>query len=82
MDPRKSIDNQFSKLHPCLPVETRIGIIGAGPSGLAAGYALARLGYNNVTILEKHHTVAGMCESVDIEGKSSLDRCKSFLIWH
>ncbi|XP_020268051.1 uncharacterized protein LOC109843528 isoform X1 [Asparagus officinalis] len=69
MDSRKSIDDQFSKLHPCLPVRTRIGIIGAGPSGLAAAYALAKLGYSNVCVLEKHHTVAGMCESVDIGGR-------------
>lgn len=71
MDPKNLIEDQFSKLHPCLPVNTRIGIIGAGPSGLSAAYALAKLGYNNVTVLEKYHTVAGMCESVKIEGKSS-----------
>ncbi|KAK7257863.1 hypothetical protein RIF29_32141 [Crotalaria pallida] len=69
MDPERSIEDQFSKLHPSLPVNTRIGIVGAGPSGLSAAYALARLGYNNVTVLEKHHTVGGMCESVEIEGK-------------
>lgn len=62
---------QFSKLHPCLPVNTRIGIVGGGPSGLSAAYALAKLGYSNVTMLEKHHTVGGMCESVEIEGKNS-----------
>ncbi|KAG9450664.1 hypothetical protein H6P81_010629 [Aristolochia fimbriata] len=69
MDVRKSIEDHFSKLHPCLPVETRIGIVGGGPSGLSATYALAKLGYNNITVLEKHHTVGGMCESVDIEGR-------------
>ncbi|KAK7261575.1 hypothetical protein RIF29_27889 [Crotalaria pallida] len=69
MDPERSIEDQFSKLHPSLPINTRIGIVGAGPSGLSAAYALARLGYNNITVLEKHHTVGGMCESVDIEGK-------------
>ncbi|XVF04642.1 hypothetical protein REPUB_Repub05bG0102300 [Reevesia pubescens] len=69
MDKGNSIEDQFFKLHPCLPVNTSIGIIGAGPSGISAAYALAKLGYNNVTILEKHHTVAGMCESVEIEGK-------------
>ncbi|KAL5055826.1 hypothetical protein RYX36_036508 [Vicia faba] len=70
MDTERSIEDQFSKLHPCLPQNTRIGIIGAGPSGLSAAYALARLGYKNVTVLEKHHTVGGMCESVEIEGKT------------
>ncbi|XP_057452599.1 uncharacterized protein LOC130744429 [Lotus japonicus] len=69
MDPERSMEDQFSKLHPSLPVSTRIGIVGAGPSGLSAAYALARLGYNNITVLEKHHTVGGMCESVDFEGK-------------
>lgn len=68
MDPLASIEDQFVKLHPCLPVNTRIGIVGGGPSGISAAYALAKLGYQNVTVLEKHHTVGGMCESVDIEG--------------
>lgn len=71
MDQRKSIEDNFSKLHPCLPVNTSIGIIGAGPSAISAAYALIKLGYNNVTILEKHHTVGGMCESVEIEGTKS-----------
>ncbi|XP_028780068.1 uncharacterized protein LOC114736419 [Neltuma alba] len=69
MDPVRSIEDQFSKLHPSLPVNTRIGIVGGGPSGLSAAYALCRLGYKDVTVLEKHHTVGGMCESVEIEGK-------------
>lgn len=69
MDPRKPIEDQFSKLHPSLPVNTRIGIVGAGPSGLSSAYALAKLGYKNVTVLEMYHTVGGMCESVEIEGK-------------
>ena len=56
-------------MHPCLHVNTSIGIIGVGPSGISAAYALIKLGYNNVTILEKHHTVGGLCESVEIEGK-------------
>ncbi|KAK7262556.1 hypothetical protein RJT34_30130 [Clitoria ternatea] len=69
MDPDRPIEDQFSKLHPSLPVNSRIGIVGAGPSGLSAAYALTRLGYTNITVLEKHHTVGGMCESVEIEGK-------------
>lgn len=68
METGTSIEDQFSKLHPCFHTNTRIGIIGAGPSGLSAAYALCKLGYSNVTVLEKHHTVGGMCESVDIEG--------------
>ncbi|XP_062225911.1 uncharacterized protein LOC133924410 [Phragmites australis] len=70
MDTGKSIDDKFSKLHPSWPVDTRIGIVGAGPSGLSAAYALAKLGYRNVTVFEKCQTVSGMCESVDIEGRT------------
>ena len=69
MDPGKSIDDKFSKLHPSLPVDTRIGIVGAGPSGLSAAFALAKLGYHNLTVFEKCHNVSGMCESIDIEGE-------------
>ncbi|MBA0690649.1 hypothetical protein Goari_008311 [Gossypium aridum] len=69
MELAKPIEDQFSKLHPCLPVNTSIGILGAGPSGISTAYALIKLGYNNITLLEKHHTVGGMCESVDIQGK-------------
>ncbi|XP_015691720.2 uncharacterized protein LOC102705529 [Oryza brachyantha] len=70
MDPKRTIDDKFSKLHPSFPVDTRIGIVGAGPSGLSAAYALAKLGYLNVTLFEKCHTVSGMCESIDIEGRT------------
>uniref|UniRef100_K4ASN0 Carrier domain-containing protein n=2 Tax=Solanum lycopersicum TaxID=4081 RepID=K4ASN0_SOLLC len=66
---QKSIEDKFSKIHPCFPVNTRIAIVGAGPSGISAAYALCNLGYNNVTVIEKHHSVGGMCESVDIEGR-------------
>ncbi|KAK2993082.1 hypothetical protein RJ640_029788, partial [Escallonia rubra] len=59
MDLQHSIEDQFSKLHPCFPVNTRIGIVGGGPSGLSAAYALSKLGYTNVTVLEKYHTVSG-----------------------
>ncbi|KAI6669511.1 hypothetical protein NL676_004396 [Syzygium grande] len=69
MDSRKSVEDQFSKLHPCLPMDTRIGIIGGGPSGISAAYALARLGYIDITVIEKHDSVGGMCESVEIEEK-------------
>jgi phytoene dehydrogenase-like protein len=79
MDPKNLIEDQFFKLHPCLPVNTRIGIVGAGPSGISAAYALAKLGYNNVTVLEKYHTVGGMCESVEIEGKK-VQNCMYYLL--
>lgn len=70
MDSQNSTEDQFSKLHPSWPLSTRIAVLGGGPSGLSAAYALSKLGYNNVTVLEKYHTVSGMCESADIEGNS------------
>ncbi|XP_042447175.1 uncharacterized protein LOC122032000 [Zingiber officinale] len=69
MDTTKNIEEQLDKLHPCFSLQTQIAIVGAGPSGLSAAYALAKLGYSNVTVFEKYQTVAGMCESIDIEGK-------------
>ncbi|GJW87869.1 Myb domain protein 62 [Tanacetum coccineum] len=63
MESGKAIEDQFSKLLPCFHTDTRIGIIGAGPSGLSAAYTLCKLGYMNVTVLEKHHSVRGKCEN-------------------
>ena len=73
MGPKKSLDDKFSKFHPSLSVDTRIAIVGAGPSGLSAAYALAKLGYCNVTVFEKCQTVSGMCESIDIEGEEPTE---------
>ncbi|XP_076948077.1 uncharacterized protein LOC143620229 [Bidens hawaiensis] len=69
METGEAIEDKFSKKHPCFQTDTKIGIIGGGPSGLSTAYALCKLGYSNVTVLEKHHSVGGMCESVDIEGR-------------
>jgi hypothetical protein len=38
----------------------RVGIIGAGPSGLAAAEALRELGYTDITVLEKRARAGGM----------------------
>ncbi|KAD5961681.1 hypothetical protein E3N88_13154 [Mikania micrantha] len=59
MDSKQSAADQFTNLHPCMPVNIRIAILGGGPSGLSAAYALAKLGYDNVTLIEKYHTVSG-----------------------
>ena len=41
----------------------RIVIIGAGPTGLAAGYRLKELGHDNFTMLEARHKVGGLASS-------------------
>ncbi|HUQ81316.1 MAG TPA: FAD-dependent oxidoreductase [Gemmatimonadaceae bacterium] len=41
----------------------RIVIIGAGPTGLGAGYRLRELGYTNFKILESRHKVGGLASS-------------------
>ena len=41
----------------------RIVIIGAGPTGLAAGYRLRELGYTNFLMLEARHKVGGLASS-------------------
>jgi hypothetical protein len=49
--------------------DTRIGIIGAGASGLTAADGLARRGYRQVTVLEKEAQVGGKCASVTVNGR-------------
>jgi glycine/D-amino acid oxidase-like deaminating enzyme len=44
-----------------------IVVIGAGPSGLAVARELERAGHR-VTVLEEQSTVAGKCQSVDVDG--------------
>ena len=43
--------------------ERRIVIIGAGPTGLAAGYRLQELGYKNFLVVEARHKVGGLASS-------------------
>jgi UDP-galactopyranose mutase len=43
--------------------EKRIVIIGAGPTGLGAGYRLKELGYRNFLILEARNRVGGLASS-------------------
>src|SRR3954451_1602861 len=50
-------------------MEPKIVIIGAGPTGLGAGYRLKELGYNNFRIFEKSPYVGGLATSFkDSEG--------------
>lgn len=50
--------------------EEKIGIIGAGISGVTTAYQLAKKGYTNITILEKDDRVGGKCHSIEYKGKT------------
>lgn len=50
--------------------QTRIGIIGAGAAGLTAAHFLKKLGYENITVLEKAGRIGGKCCSFTYGGKS------------
>lgn len=50
--------------------EDRIGIIGAGISGVTAAYQLAKKGYTHITLLEKSDRVGGKCHSIEYKGKT------------
>ena len=43
--------------------QKKIVIIGAGPTGLAAGYRLQELGYRNFLMLEAREKVGGLASS-------------------
>lgn len=43
--------------------DTKIALIGCGPASLSCATFLARLGYNDVTIFEKHHYIGGLSSS-------------------
>jgi predicted NAD/FAD-dependent oxidoreductase len=47
----------------------RIGIIGAGTSGLTAAHYLRRSGYERVTVLEQEPRVGGKCCSVTVDSR-------------
>jgi hypothetical protein len=48
----------------------RIGIIGAGASGLSAAHQLQRHGYRDVTILEREPRVGGKCCTIERDGRT------------
>jgi hypothetical protein len=48
----------------------KIAVIGAGASGLTAAYFLRKLGYRNVTVLERESYVGGKVLSYEYEGKT------------
>src|SRR5262245_448472 len=48
----------------------RIGILGAGASGLAAAHALTRAGYRSVCVIERADRVGGKCRTFLHQGRS------------
>lgn len=46
-----------------------VAVVGAGPSGLAVARELERAGHR-VTVLEERDTVAGKCQSVQVDGRA------------
>jgi protoporphyrinogen oxidase len=55
------------------PDSPRIVIIGAGPTGLAAGYRLRELGYTNFLMLEARDKVGGLASSETSENGFTYD---------
>ena len=49
--------------------DQRIGIIGAGVSGLTAAHHLRRAGYGHVTLLERESRAGGKCCSVEVDSR-------------
>ncbi|MFL7839068.1 MAG: FAD-dependent oxidoreductase [Candidatus Promineifilaceae bacterium] len=49
--------------------DIRIGIVGAGASGLAMAHFLAEAGYDNVVLFERRERIGGKCESITIDGQ-------------
>ncbi len=48
--------------------DTRIVILGAGPAGVGAAFQLAKQGYSQVTVLERHTVVGGNAGSFELAG--------------
>lgn len=47
----------------------KICIVGAGPSGMSAGWYLQKKGYTDITVLERLDRVGGKCNSPEFDGK-------------
>lgn len=53
-----------------VPTTARIGIIGAGPAGLATAHRLRQRGFESVTVLEKSPDIGGLCLTYEFEGRA------------
>jgi len=49
--------------------QARIGIVGAGASGLTAAHYLAEAGYEHVILFEKRNRAGGKCDSIVVDGQ-------------
>ncbi|WP_410771451.1 FAD-dependent oxidoreductase [Fontibacillus sp. BL9] len=50
--------------------DEKIGIVGAGISGVTLAHELAKKGYRHVTVMEKGDRVGGKCHSIEYKGKT------------
>lgn len=57
-----------------------IAIIGAGPAGLSTAWFLSKLGYHNVTVLEKLGRIGGLCKSITVDDMS-YDIGANYVTW-
>ena len=55
-------------------MEKKIVIIGAGPTGLGAGYRLKELGYSNFEIYDSLDHAGGLASSYNDSGRLHLGR--------
>ncbi len=68
---RKLVEQESGIANATRP-DYKIGIVGAGVTGLTAARELLRCGFNNVTLLEQSHRVGGRHLSVLNSGQSPL----------
>lgn len=50
--------------------DEKIGIIGAGCSGLAAAHYLKKAGFKNITVIEKENRLGGKCCTINYKGRT------------
>jgi hypothetical protein len=58
----------FPKIRGPKCLNSKIGIVGAGPSGVHMAYELKKLGYEDVTILEKNDYIGGKSFNLEYRG--------------
>ena len=57
--------SEFSTIKGPKCNSSRIGIVGAGPSGVHMAYSLKKMGFTNVTLLERSDRIGGKGEHVE-----------------